>query len=288
MSFVKYFRGEIPTPHLRPPFAYRPLVPFVASHLPFDEMTSINLVNFGGLLVALCFIYRTLIELNFGLNLSILGCCLFVFAFPTFYYSTIGFIDPVMIGFTSASTYFILVKKWLWFYLTFGLGILSKETTIIILPVLIVFLLFVEDTLKKKLIILSIAVIESLLIFYIVRAFSPVSSQTMVWKPSIAQFYKNASRIRSFLSFILTLGIPGFISLVGLFRYRRQIPVHLYPMLIGFLISIMLFVFAMFSAYADGRFIWPSVIFTIPISVMVLSQWFPRLKNMQTLTELVP
>lgn len=288
MSFVKYFRGEPQTPPLRPPFAYRPLAPFIASYLPFDEMTSINLVNFGGLLLALFFIYKTLIKLNFGFNLSILGCCLFVFAFPTFYYSTIGFIDPVMMGFTSASTYFILAREWPWFFLTLGLGLLSKETTIIILPVLILFLLFIEDTLKKKLIIICFAVIESLLILYFVRAFSLVSLQTMVWKPSIAQFIKNASRNRSYLSFALTLGIPGIISLVGLFRYRRQIIIHLYPMLIGFFMSILLFVFAMFTAYADGRFIWPSVIFTIPISVQVLSQWYPHLKDMETPTELSP
>lgn len=279
ISFVKYFRGEAQIPALRAPFAYRPLVPLFASFLPFDEMTSINLVNLSGLLIAVYFLYKTLERLNFGINLSILGCCFFVFSFPTFYYGTIGFIDPVMIGFLSASVYFIMEKKWLWFYLALGLGILSKETMIIIIPVLIVSLILNDDAGTKKFITICIAVIESLVTLYLVRAYSPVSLQTLVWMPSMAQFIKNASRIRSLLSFALTLGIPGFITLVGMIRYWRMIAIPFYPMLMGFFLSITLFTFAMFSAYADGRFIWPAMIFTIPISLHVLSQRYPRLNN---------
>jgi len=75
--YTDYFRGEKNSTVLESPFAYRPLVPFLASFLPYKAFTSINLVN-------LIFLILTLFPL-IGLLRHLNVRCLF---FPFLYFTT--------------------------------------------------------------------------------------------------------------------------------------------------------------------------------------------------------
>jgi hypothetical protein len=88
----------------------------------------------------------------------------------------------------------------------------------------------------------------------------------------LERFLDNAGRVRSWLGLILTLGVPGWVAISALLSRRRKLPRAYYPLVAGFLMSLALFLAAMFVAYADGRFAWPSLIFAIPIAIWAIPE----------------
>ena len=80
----------------------------------------------------------------------------------------------------------------------------------------------------------------------------------------------NATRSRSWLSFLLTFGVPGALAL-GVLLDRRRFPLaDIGPLLTGLAMSLLLFAYAMLTAWADGRFAWAGYPFTIPLAMLVL------------------
>jgi hypothetical protein len=232
-------------------------------------MTALNVVNLAALLLATFFIYRTLTLLGMSINRRLLGCGLFIFSFPTFYYGTIGFVDPVLIGFLSAALYFLLSGQWLLLLVSLGLGVLARETMLLFLPVLFTYLAFHKRGIQSHAHVLLLTLMVVLLALYVARTFSPVPGAAVAWTPSLERFLRNVGRARSWLGLILTLGVPGWVAIAVLFTRWRALPRPYYALAVGFVASLALFLIAMFVAYADGRFAWPSLIFAIPITIWV-------------------
>jgi hypothetical protein len=84
------------------------------------------------------------------------------------------------------------------------------------------------------------------------------SNTSYFWIPSFTTFFENVTRPRAIISFFLSMGLPGLMSVIFLFREWRLIlkDKTLLALYFGFFSSIALYCFALASAYADGRFIW--------------------------------
>ena len=97
-----------------------------------------------------------------------------------------------------------------------------------------------------------------------------------IWLPSINRLISNLSRPRAWLSFILALGVPGTVCIISsmlLYRKKNDFKSLMYkisPLLVGIISSVGVWVFAMITAYADGRFIWISYPFLIPVAMILL------------------
>jgi len=104
---TQYFQGQDVEAKLDAPFTYRPLVPFIASLLPLNAKTAINIINLFSLIIAVIFLFKLLQILGINFRLNIIGCCLFIFSFPVFYYGTIQYLDPVLVSFVMAGSYCI-------------------------------------------------------------------------------------------------------------------------------------------------------------------------------------
>lgn len=86
----------------------------------------------------------------------------------------------------------------------------------------------------------------------------------------------NLLRPKSTLSFLLSFGVPGILS-VFIFNFRKTGWFHerlpeTATLVAGIVISILLHVYSMIAAYADGRIIWLSYPFAIPLAVIVLGE----------------
>lgn len=138
-KYVEFFRGTKNVANeLEGPFSYRPLVPLLASVLPFKPNTSINLINLFFLTLGLIYHLRLLRLFGFIENQIIIGALLFILSFPMFYYATSGYIDGSLVGILTVSAYYLFADKYSLFIVIFVLGILVKETIIILLPVYLV------------------------------------------------------------------------------------------------------------------------------------------------------
>lgn len=105
-KYVEFFRGTKNVANeLEGPFSYRPLVPLLASVLPFKPNTSINLINLFFLTLGLIYHLRLLRLFGFIENQIIIGVLLFILSFPMFYYATSGYIDGSLIGILTISAY---------------------------------------------------------------------------------------------------------------------------------------------------------------------------------------
>ena len=286
VAITNYFRGEADQDELHPPFSYRPLVPFIASLLPFKAMTSINIINLVVMVIAIFILYKLLHYLGIDFSTNIIACGLFVFSFPTFYYTTIGFLDPGLIFLLTIGTFFILKNKWIQLLLVISFGVFVKETIIILPMLLTAYLYFSKRLLTKDGIILLVSITIFIIGFYVTRMIVPTNPD-VGWVPSVEQLIFNITRPRSYISFILSFGIQGLLALF-IYKYKNSFwfdqKFNVTATLItGVFISFALFGFSMLSAYADGRFIWTSYPFTIPLAAMVIMEFRKNRKNKKQL-----
>lgn len=93
----------------------------------------------------------------------------------------------------------------------------------------------------------------------------------MAWVPDSAVFYTNLIRPKTYLTFVMSFGVTGLLAVLLLRREnifaskKKYISYYL-----GILLSIALFVYAMLTAYSDGRFMWPAIPFGVVLSMYML------------------
>ncbi len=273
VDYTEFFRGEMDdNSQLEGPFVYRPLTPFLASFLPFDALTSINLVNLFVLLLALIPLIKMLQLLQFKRNYVFIGGILFVYSFPLFYYGTSGYIDSVLIGFIMTAVYLMLSNKIILFFVVFALGVGVKETIVLLIPVFAIYLFIQRNfSLKKNILLLLSLILVYSICTILLRNFTP-ESETYIWLPSIEVFVDNMVRSKTYLSILLTFGIPGIGALLFIYvSLRKHSLISQQPALLtGLVVSMLISFFSLFAAYADGRHIWTSYPFTIPLALLFL------------------
>ncbi|WP_337864990.1 hypothetical protein [Ignavibacterium sp.] len=270
-KYVQFFRGNKNVANeLEGPFSYRPLVPLLASVIPFQSNTSINLINLFFLTLGLIYLLRLLRLFGFNENQSIIGGLFFILSFPLFYYATSGYIDGSLLGILLISTYYLFDDKYFLFILTFTLGIFIKETIIILLPVAIIEFMIKEKS-KIKFLKVIIPVLLYFLVIVLIRKIAP-HKESYVWKPSIDILIYNLVRVKTYLSFLLTFGIPGLLATYLIITKKIQMISKeiSYPILAGFLFSFLLWLYSLFAAYSDGRQLWITYVFSIPLALFVI------------------
>lgn len=269
-NYIEYFRKGTGEDKITAPYSYRVLVPFLASLLPFEPLTSLNSVNLIFLISGLVFLYLIMCENDTGFQFRIAGCLMFIFSFPMFYYSTSGYIDGTLIAIMLALIYFILSGKWIPAFITLVTGVLASEKIIIILPFLIAFIYSGKNkSAGRYAFVLMFVLIYSATIL-LLRKFAPGVPQNYVWFPDERFFSQNIFRVKAYLSFVLTFGIPGLIALISMLKFpidKRKKYLCYYT---GCITSLLLYAYSFFSAWADGRTVWTIYPFAVPLSALYL------------------
>lgn len=270
-KYVEYFRGNKQiASELEGPFSYRPLIPFLASFLPFKVLTSINIINLLFLTLGLIYLLKFLTHFNFQEKSILISLIIFIISFPLFYYATSGYIDASLIGILSVTNYYLFQNKYSHFILSFFIGIFIKETIIIILPAAAVYFLMNEKT-NQKFVKIILPIFLYIITVFSIRSLVPQKGIYM-WNPSMEIFIYNLSRVKTYLTLILTLGIPGIAAIYLILSSKRKniSKEFLYPIMFGFLFSILLWIYSLFAAYSDGRQLWTSYIYSIPLMIELI------------------
>lgn len=259
ISNVKYFRThDSNDENLVPPFTYRVLPTYIASTLPFNEITSINIINLFFHFIALILIDLILLKLNFSPGSISLSRLLYIFSFPVFYFGTSGHVDPAIIMFLFSGIYFTLQKQFYFLVLITFFGALSKESMILILP----FYLF-QNRLDSKSLIKTIILSASFLVgTYLSRQIIPVDD-SFLWKIEEETLQMNLARSRTYLSFILAYGHFFLLILLTMF-FKKNIK-DMKAFYISSFLGVCTFIYAIFAAYPDARFLWLAYPFSLPI-----------------------
>lgn len=276
IAYVEHFRGETPSDVIRPASNWRMLVPFVAAQLPLEPLTAINITNQLLLLLSLLFLFQSLSKIGIDKGYKWLALFLFVISFPTFYYTTIGYVDAGVMCFVSLGIWATLSSNWWALLLAFAIGFLAKESIIVLLPFTAAYYWILNERKKAiglTIVLLAIYILES----YLVREFAyltPGEKNNLFWKVDLQNIQLNLSRINSLLAPVLSLGVVGLIYLWSVIQTKSTLIKN--PLAVASL-ALLLTTFAMYgfafiTTFADGRPIWLAYYGMLLVSMQQLQQ----------------
>ncbi len=273
----QYFRHEMPADSLIPPYCYRLLVPIAASALPWSVLTSINVLDVVSLLLAFILLDRLMRRMGLSIRASTMGIVLFVVSFPTFYYGPIGFLDPVCVMLITAMLLAIIEVGPGGGVFTglFVVGVLVKETNAAMALLPSIWAAATARPMAPAIRRTTILVAVALAILIAIRLAAPFPSRGWFWAPHITAVLENLTRPRAIISLVLTLGLPAigmFVALLNGAARRTLAEAHIRFLVWGAAIPVSLYLYSLFSAYADGRIIWALYPFAIPIAATLWSR----------------
>jgi hypothetical protein len=280
-SIIDYVRGNYTdADNLKKPFTFRPLTIYMAAPLPFSPLTSLNIINLFFLSTAAVIFFLMVYRLTGNNKLALFAAILHGISFPLIFYGTIGLVDPGIIFFLSLGVYLIILKKYQWILLLIIPATLAKETIVLIIPFLFLVMHSDKEVNNKGKIILTILVsCLYLAIIYIIRQNAPGYMPDQPWNkwiPSKEVFIYNISRMNTWASLIMAVGIPGYITIWKIIKEKRNITRFDFAFIFGFCSGMFVFFYSILAAYADARHIWLTLPFSIPIAILYLDM---RLKK---------
>jgi hypothetical protein len=258
-AYVEYFRGQTPSEPLRPATNWRFLIPLIASKLPFNAITAINLINVLFLGFSLFIFYNIQTLLTIPNRKKWINIWLFICSFPTFYYTTIGYIDASLFLFIALSIYATLKQNGWVFATAILLGLCVKETIIIAAPFYFIFHL--KNSKKNGLKTTIFTGILSIILLFIIKHYAPVtdfSTKDNFWKFGTENAFINFYRFNTWFSFIASFGVIGLLIILNLKNILNTLKNNylLLACCACFLVAIALYVLSYFATVADGRIIW--------------------------------
>ncbi len=282
MNFTEYFRHKMPLDSVGAPFSFRPLTPYLASLLPYDSFTALNIINLIVLFLSVICIFFILKKYSFSFGFCIAGCLLYILSFPLFYYGAVGNIDSPAIFMTCLIVLATVYKKYLLLPLLLLVAPFTKEGTMVVFPFIMLYVWQTSTTKRERLInggLVLLSVATFLLGYMYCRLeFSSVSNY--LWTPNFRTIYENAVRPKSYLSFILTFGLVGVLAWLefrlDLKRNSSSKPRNIYlffktysytPLLVSIITSFLFWIYTFVAAYVDGRYFWFAYPFMIPMAV---------------------
>jgi hypothetical protein len=158
------------------------------------------------------------------------------------------------------------------------MGALVKETNALI-AVLPGIAAWARCSLKPK-VALQVAALAclGLLTVLCVRLISEFPRRDWLWVPTWDALRENLARPRAYLSLVLTLGLPGALAAVAIWKRRAEAVLcrsH-YKFFIGGAVTIVLvYLYTLPAAYADGRIVWVIYPFLIPLALTATAPPLP-------------
>lgn len=283
VQFSNFFKDQVPLDSVLAPYSYRPLVPFVASLLPSTSLKSISQVNVFALLISVICIYFILKRHGFRFGLRILGCLLYIFSFPVFYYGSAGYIDATALSIIALIVVATVYDQYLLLPVLFVAAAFAKEVTIVSLPFVALWMYLGNESKQRKRKALTILFL-SLVLFVVTILYSRATfgiEKGYLWIPALSHLKDNVLRLKSYFSFVLSFGVVGILGIAAFMKdyrnSRSEKSLFYYlkayrftPHIASIAAASALSAYAFVAAYADGRYFWTAYPFLIPLAVRYL------------------
>ena len=191
-----YFQGAVDRASLHPPYAYRPLLPLLASYGP-SKSVDINFAIINVLFtIGAYFIFYRYLRLLLRTRAEVnVGLLLLIASFPTFNYASGVLTDPAGYLFLTAASYLLAKKRFLLFSVVTSFGVLAREALLVIVLAYLIYVIsssFSEPRPNHSLYYLLWAIPPICVCFAVRLYFADLP--TFFWYPSMQKFLMNISR----------------------------------------------------------------------------------------------
>jgi hypothetical protein len=286
IAVAEYFRGEVAREELRGPFAYRPLVPFLAARVPPANLDfNFAVINVAATVLAyLLFIPYLKRFVTSPTELNV-GMLMLVVSLPTPNYASSVLSDPVGFLFVVIAVFFLLDEHYLRMTVAISLGVLARESLLTVALASAIDLVLRASggegrRWRRVVTLLPLVSVPPIAVFLGVRAYYSDLPTTFSWTPSLRGFIRNISQPKlGWITFLLTLGPPLLLCLAG-FRQsgirelkgfgEREARFLLSLTVVG--VAYLIYSNIIRTAYMSGRFVWPFYTALIPIAVRIGSR----------------
>lgn len=272
LQYVNYFKGKDVASEVSKPYSFRFLVPLVASLLPFDSFTALNIVNLSTEILGLLFLMKILALMGFRDRTIFVTGFVYSFSFPVFYYGVVGLIDAPAIFLILFGIYLTFKNKLLYLSLIIIIGAMVNEKVILLLP----FYFFYnvrEKGMKNGLTLTLILFIIFSITTFFVRKITINADSAFLWQINLDTLIYNLARIRTYISLLLTGGVPLALLLLSCKKINFQNNYN-FALLLGVIFVILMILYSFAAAYTDGRFMWYIYPFALPLGAMYIEQKF--------------
>ena len=281
-TIVEAFRGNADLSTVPHAWRIRILVPLLASIIPANAYISLDIVSLIFNLLSVYFFYRFLSYFKITPRLQILGTLIYIFSAPTIVLGLTPLTDSAGMFFIIFSLYLycILIKKpssnnpiiYIIIGITIGLGVLARETSIFIAPVIILWKILDEKIQWKFLIpfIISIGLIPVVIYLILMIFLGDLSIDPISLSIIIANFQnlleqRTLATIAQF-TFLLLIGIYGNYFLI---KNKSKI---IWKLILGMACFVIPFIYAFLYANMSFRFFWAFFIFAIPLFLLSIEE----------------
>lgn len=263
VQYVNYYNGKDVSEEVTKPYSYRFLVPMLASLLPFDSFTSLNIINMSSEILTVLFLMYIFGAMGFSDKVQLAGGLIFAVSFPIFYYGVVGLLDAPAIFIITVGIYFIIKNKYLSLAVLLIIGALVNEKTILLLPFFFAYK-YKDKSLKQSVIQSAIYFVLFITVSLVARKLTINADSTFIWTASLDSLFFNLSRIRTYISLLLTGGVPFILLLYSLTRFDKSDKLN-FALLFGVAMVILMIIYSFTAAYTDGRFMWYIYPFALPL-----------------------
>jgi hypothetical protein len=275
IRLAEFFKGDATLSDLRPPYAYRVLLPFIAAHGPTDSLDlNFAIINIVCTIIACVVFFSYLKALGSNNTDASFGVLLLVLSFPTFNYTSGVLTDPAGFLFIVAAGLALLTDRLFLFSMLSVAGVCVREASLAMVLVLIIYaILKAYKTGRYGVLISCAAGIPPIIAYLVIRSY--FSQLQYFWHPSLDRLILNLTRPISWATVILTILPLALISMTALITGNlglRAITERFSGRNADFLLSCtvghgLLFAYSITSAFMSGRFVWPLYVVLIPISL---------------------
>lgn len=254
-AYTYYFKSVATETPIKPMTNWRLLLPLCASILPLNPPTSLNLLNYLAFIVAGLMLVQTIKKISNNKQAQYLGLLSWLFAFPAFYYTCIGYADIFCIMFVSIGVYAIVVNNFFLLTAAFIAGFLTKETAILLLPFFTLYN-FKQITIKNLAVKASVLLLLAFVLRALVQQYAPVTqgyTNNTFWIISFDSFAKNLFRFNTWFASLITFLPLAFYVWLN----RVNLPNNFTLAIVSVTASaLLLWLYSFITTVADGRIFW--------------------------------
>ncbi len=279
LHLTEYFGGTADAPDLAP-FTSRIAAPWLAGQLPWEAPVSLNVVMLGCLIVGLISMIAAQDRLGCGVGPIALSSLAYSVSFPVFYWGSFNYVDGAVVGLLGVFV-LTLVRRDVWLAVsTLGVGLLFKESALVALPALVVWIWLAGYSVRQRWVLLAGTAGATLAGLVGARMLGPPASRFYnPWFPSPSDVMGylgwNLSRVGPLGQVVLTGVLPLALALYA-WRLSRTGRLGLDPqtfwaLTAGVVTGILLNLHALFAAQIDGRTLWTVYPFALTLGAVALS-----------------